>query len=45
MSQRKLKNRIQYAVSKTAKNGIVRIIAATTTNLVNEGTKIHDCHQ
>ncbi|WP_294152919.1 Hsp33 family molecular chaperone HslO [uncultured Clostridium sp.] len=29
-------------VKATAKNGMVRIIAGITTNLVNEGTKIHD---
>ena len=27
----------------TAKDGMVRIIAGITTNLVNEGTKIHEC--
>lgn len=29
-------------VKATAKNGMVRIIAGITTNLVNEGTKLHD---
>ena len=27
----------------TAKDGMVRIIAGVTTNLVNEGSKIHNC--
>src|SRR5476649_1143507 len=27
----------------TAKDGMVRIIAGITTNLVNEGAKIHEC--
>ncbi|AGX43717.1 Hsp33 family molecular chaperone HslO [Clostridium saccharobutylicum] len=30
-------------IKATAKDGMVRIIAGITTNLVNEGTKIHDC--
>ncbi len=30
-------------IKATAKDGMVRIIGAITTNLVNEGTKIHDC--
>lgn len=30
-------------VRATAKNGMVRIIAGITTNLVNEGSKIHEC--
>lgn len=30
-------------IKATAKNGMVRIIAGITTNLVNEGTKIHEC--
>lgn len=30
-------------VRATAKDGMVRIIAGITTNLVNEGTQIHEC--
>lgn len=30
-------------IRATAKDGMVRIIAAITTNLVNEGTSIHEC--
>ncbi len=30
-------------VRATAKDGMVRIIAGITTNLVNEGSKIHEC--
>ncbi|WP_061312688.1 Hsp33 family molecular chaperone HslO [Clostridium botulinum] len=30
-------------VRATAKNGMVRIIGGITTNLVNEGSKIHEC--
>lgn len=30
-------------IRATAKDGMVRIIGAITTNLVNEGTKIHNC--
>ena len=30
-------------IRATAKDGMVRIIAGITTNLVNEGTKIHEC--
>ena len=30
-------------VRATAKDGMVRIIAGITTELVNEGTKVHDC--
>ncbi|MBE6070774.1 MAG: Hsp33 family molecular chaperone HslO [Clostridium butyricum] len=30
-------------IKATAKDGMVRIIGGITTNLVNEGTKIHDC--
>ncbi|SHJ63944.1 molecular chaperone Hsp33 [Clostridium cavendishii DSM 21758] len=30
-------------IRATAKDGMIRIIAATTTELVNEGVKIHEC--
>ena len=30
-------------IRATAKDGMVRIIAGTTTNLVNEARKIHEC--
>ena len=30
-------------IRATAKDGMVRIIAAITTNLVNEGTRMHEC--
>ena len=30
-------------IKATAKDGMVRIIGGITTNLVNEGTKIHEC--
>ena len=30
-------------VRGTAKNGMVRFIGGMTTNLVNEGTRLHNC--
>ena len=30
-------------IKATAKDGMVRIIAGQTTNLVNEGASIHNC--
>ena len=30
-------------IKGTAKNGMIRVIGAMTTNLVNEGVKLHNC--